>query len=63
MGAGQADVGSLWINSLAWNRAGGSSRVEITAAPIEILHGAWAALHENRNWPLVVDPGEPSGIA
>ena len=35
---------------------------KITAAPMEILHGAWAGEQLNRKVPPVVAPaGEPSG--
>src|SRR5262249_3895726 len=50
---------SLWINSLGWTSAF-PDWSEITAAPYEILHSAWAAEQENRKSPPVVVPtGEP----
>src|SRR3954452_21911212 len=55
-------LGCLWT-SIRGKTVDVPVRWEITAAPQEILQGAWAGVHVNRNWPPVVDPaGEPSAV-
>src|SRR5262245_66618584 len=59
MGA-PAKSACLWINSLGWTTVV-PDWSEITAAPMEILHGAWAGVQVKRKLPpMVVPAGEPS---
>src|SRR5262245_34365287 len=52
----------LWINSLGWTTVV-PDWLEITAAPAETLHGAWADEQEKRKSPPIVVPaGEPSAL-
>ncbi len=59
-GSDPAKSACLWINSLGWTTVV-PDWSEITAAPMEILHGAWAGVQEKRKFPpRVVPAGEPS---